>query len=55
MCSEHRGQCVDKRGRIVQHCDAFELEAPTSRELFQFDINIVERFHMVAEKADRGD
>ena len=55
MCSEHRGQRVDEARRVVQHRDSLELEAPTSRELFQFDIDIVERFHMVTEKADRRD
>lgn len=55
MCSEHRGQRVDEAGRVVQHRDSLELKLPTSRELFQFDIDIVERFHMVTEKADRRD
>ena len=55
MCRKHRGQSVDERSRIVQHRDSFELEASTSGEPFQFDIDIVERFHMVAKKADRRD
>ena len=55
MCCEYRGQRIDERSRIVQHRDSFELEASTIGEPFQFDIDIVERFHMVAKKTDRRD
>ena len=55
MNGEYIDQDLDHGWRVVEHGDALELHASTDRHLLELDIDIVERFHVVTEKADRRD
>ena len=44
---------VDQCSRGVQHGNTFQLQALRLGQLLQFDIDIVQGFHMVANEPDR--